>query len=130
MAGYTLVNLREVEDMAPKFGFAPNVEARFARVPLELEQSGVSYFRIAPDFRMPFGHRHETQEEIYLVLSGSARMKLDDDVVELGPMDAIRVAPSTTRGMQGGPDGAEMVAFGAPTQDNRDVEMVPDWWTG
>jgi hypothetical protein len=63
VAGYTLVNLREVEDMAPKFGFAPNVEARFARKPLELDQSGVSYFRIAPEFRMPFGHRHETQEE-------------------------------------------------------------------
>ena len=129
MAGYTLVNLKEVEDMAPKFGFAPNVEARFARVPLELEQSGVSYFRIAPDFRMPFGHRHATQEEIYLVLSGSARIKVEDDVVELGPMDAIRVAPDTTRGMEGGPGGAEVVAFGAPTQDNRDVEMVQDWWT-
>jgi mannose-6-phosphate isomerase-like protein (cupin superfamily) len=129
MAGYTLVNLRDVEDMAPKFGFAPNVEARFARVPLELEQSGVSYFRIAPGFRMPFGHRHETQEEVYLVLSGSARMKLDDAVVELGAMDAVRVAPDTTRGMEAGADGAEIIAFGAPTQDNRDAQLVPEWWT-
>jgi mannose-6-phosphate isomerase-like protein (cupin superfamily) len=129
VAGYTLVNLREVEDMAPKFGFAPNVEARFARKPLELDQSGVSYFRIAPEFRMPFGHRHETQEEVYLVVSGSARIKVDDEIVELQAWDAIRVPPDTTRGMQAGPDGAEIVAFGSPTQDNRDAEMVQDWWT-
>ena len=129
MAGYTLVNLRDVEDMAPKFGYAPNVEARFARVPLELDQSGVSYFRIAPEFRMPFGHRHETQEEIYLVVSGSARIKVDDEVVELRPWDAIRVPPETTRAIEGGPDGVEVVAFGAPTHDNRDAQMVPDWWT-
>src|SRR3954469_5977208 len=129
MAGYTRVNLKDVEDMAPKFGLAPNIEARFARVPLALEHSGVSYFRIGPDFRMPFGHRHETQEEIYLLLSGSARVKLDDEVVELRPMDAIRGAPATTRGMQGGPEGAEVTAFGAPTQDNRDAQMVQDWWT-
>jgi mannose-6-phosphate isomerase-like protein (cupin superfamily) len=129
VAGYTLVNLREVEDMAPKFGFAPNVEARFARKPLELDQSGVSYFRIAPEFRMPFGHRHETQEEVYLVVSGSARIKVDDEIVELQAWDAIRVPPDTTRGMQAGPEGAEIVAFGSPTQDNRDAEMVQDWWT-
>jgi mannose-6-phosphate isomerase-like protein (cupin superfamily) len=129
VAGYTLVNLREVEDMAPKFGFAPNVEARFARKPLELDQSGVSYFRIAPEFRMPFGHRHEMQEEVYLVVSGSARIKVDDEIVELQAWDAIRVPPDTTRGMQAGPDGAEIVAFGSPTQDNRDAEMVQDWWT-
>jgi mannose-6-phosphate isomerase-like protein (cupin superfamily) len=128
VAGYTLVNLRDVEDMAPKFGFAPNVEARFARKPLELDQSGVSYFRIAPEFRMPFGHRHETQEEVYLVVSGSARIKVDDEIVELKAWDAIRVPPDTTRGMEGGPEGAEIVAFGAPTDDNRDAEMVQDWW--
>jgi mannose-6-phosphate isomerase-like protein (cupin superfamily) len=129
MPGYTLVNLKEVDDMAPKFGFAPNIEARFARVPLELEHSGVSYFRIAPDFRMPFGHRHQTQEEVYLLVSGSARIKLDDELVEMRPMDAIRVPPDTTRAIQAGPDGAEVVAFGSPTQDNRDAEMVQDWWT-
>jgi mannose-6-phosphate isomerase-like protein (cupin superfamily) len=129
MAGYTLVNLKEVEDMAPKFGFAPNIEARFARVPLELAESGVSYFRIAPDFRMPFGHRHETQEEVYLVVSGSARIRVDDELVELRPWDAIRVPPDTTRALEAGSEGAEVVAFGSPTQDNRDAQMVSEWWT-
>jgi mannose-6-phosphate isomerase-like protein (cupin superfamily) len=126
---YTLVNLKaDVEDMAPKFGFAPDLESRFARKTLELENSGLSYFRVAPDYRIPFGHRHADQEEIYLVLSGSARMKLEDEIVELGQWDALRVPAEVTRGLEAGPDGAELIAFGAPSNENADVEMVQGWW--
>ena len=125
---YTKVNLREVEDMAPRFGYAPNVEARFARKPLELEKSGMSYFRVAPEFRMPFGHTHSEQEEVYLVVSGSARFKIEDEVVEAGPFDAVRVPPGAAHGMEGGPEGAEIVAFGAPNTENADVDMQPGWW--
>ncbi len=128
MSDYTVVNLKEVEDMAPRFGFAPNLESRFARKALGLEQSGLSYLRIAPGFRLPFGHTHDTQEEVYLVVSGSARAKLDDDVVELQTWDAVRVAPGVARGLEAGPNGAEVVAFGAPDTDNEDVQMLPDWW--
>jgi mannose-6-phosphate isomerase-like protein (cupin superfamily) len=129
MAGYTVVNLREVEDQAPRFGYAPNVEARYARVPLELENSGVSLFRFAPDFRMPFGHRHGEQEETYVILSGSARFKLEDEIVELREWDALRVPAETTRGLEAGPEGVELIAFGAPNTDNKDAEMVEDFWT-
>jgi mannose-6-phosphate isomerase-like protein (cupin superfamily) len=129
VADYTLVNLKnDVEDMAPKFGYAPNMEARYARTPLELENSGVSYFRLAADYRQPFGHRHGEQEEVYVVLNGSARIKVDDEIVELGPMDAIRVPGSTTRSLEAGPDGVEFVAFGAPNTDNKDAEMDPGFW--
>ncbi len=83
MADYTLTNLKEIEDQAPKFGLAPNLEARFARKPLEADHLGVSYQRLAPDFRVPFGHKHGEQEEIYVLLSGSARLKLDEEIVEL-----------------------------------------------
>ena len=76
MSDYTLVNLKDdVEDMAPKFGLSPGLESHFARVPLELTQSGLSYYRVAPGFRLPFGHTHEEQEEVYVVVSGSARMQ-------------------------------------------------------
>jgi mannose-6-phosphate isomerase-like protein (cupin superfamily) len=129
MIGYTIVNLREVEDMAPKFGLSPGLESRFARVPLGLESSGISYFRVAPGFRTPFGHEHEQQEEVYLVVAGSARMKLDDEVAELKRWDAIRVSPQTMRCFEGGREGAEIIAFGAPSNENRDVEMTPNWWT-
>ena len=128
MTGYTLVNLLEVEDQAPRFGFAPNVEARYARVPLELENSGVSHFRFAPGFRMPFGHRHTEQEEVYVVVRGSALIKLEDELVELREWDAIRVAGPTTRGIEAGPDGVELLAFGAPNTDNKDAELESDFW--
>ncbi len=130
MADYTLLNLREdVEDMGPKFDMGDGIEARFARKPLGLEKSGISYFKVGPDFVLPFGHSHSEQEEIYLVVSGSARLKLDDEEVELGPFDAVRIGVSVTRGMAGGPEGGEIIAFGAPNTDNKDIDMEPGFFT-
>jgi mannose-6-phosphate isomerase-like protein (cupin superfamily) len=129
MADYTKLNLRaDVEDMAPKYGMAPNIEARYARKPLGLANSGASYFKLAPEYRLPFGHRHGEQEEVYVVISGSARIKVGDDVVDLAELDAIRVPGSTPRGMEAGPEGAEILAFGAPNTDNKDAEMLQDFW--
>jgi mannose-6-phosphate isomerase-like protein (cupin superfamily) len=128
VAGYTRVNLKDVEDQAPKFGLAPDMEYRMARVALELEQSGISHLRLAPGFRMPFGHNHRQQEEIYLVVSGSARVKLEDEVVELEPWDFLRVAKETMRGFEAGPDGAEIVIVGAPSTGPGDAQTVPGWW--
>lgn len=105
------------------------MESRFARRALELENSGLSYFRVAPDYRVTFGHKHTEQEEVYLVLSGSARFKLDDEVIELGPWDALRVPVDTMRGMEAGPEGAEILAFGAPNTENKDAEMAQGWWS-
>ena len=128
MPGYTVVNLKEVEDQAPKFGYAPDLESRFARRALQLEHSGLSYFRAAPGFRVPFGHHHSEQEEVYVVVAGSARIKLDDAVVELSPWDAIRVPAHVTRALEGGPEGAEILAFGAPSNENADAQMVQGFW--
>jgi quercetin dioxygenase-like cupin family protein len=130
MGAYTIVNLKDVEDAAPQFGFAPNLEARFATVPLELQQSGVSYQRLAPNFRMPWGHQHQRQEELYVLLSGTARLKLDDEVVALKALDAVRVEPEIMRAFEAGPDGAEILAFGAPNTGpaSADTEPVPNWW--
>src|SRR5919109_645007 len=102
MADYTLVNLKEVEDQAPRFGLSPNWEIRMARVALELQQSGVSYQRLEPNFRLPFGHKHKRQEEVYVLIGGSVRIKLEDEVVELKPLDAVRVHQDTMRGLDAG----------------------------
>ena len=126
MSGYTVVNLMEVEDQAPKFGYAPHLESRFARRALGLERSGISHFKLAPGFRIPFGHHHTDQEEVYVVVAGSARIKLGDEVVELATWDAVRVAPELTRGIEGGPDGAEILAFGSGEQG--DAQVVRDFW--
>jgi mannose-6-phosphate isomerase-like protein (cupin superfamily) len=129
VADYTVLNLkRDVEDSGERFGYAPNMEARFARNALNLEKAGISYFKLAPNFRVPFGHRHAEQEEVYVVLSGSARVKLDDETLELEEMDAVRIPVSTMRGFEAGPDGAEILAFGAPDTDNKDIEMDQEFW--
>jgi quercetin dioxygenase-like cupin family protein len=127
MSGYTIVNMREVEDQAPKFGLT-DLEARFARVPLEAVMVGISYLRLAPSFRIPWGHTHKTQEEVFVLVSGSARVKLGDEVRDLKPWDAVRVHKDTMRGFQAGPDGAEIIAVGAPGGPG-DAELVQDWWT-
>ena len=130
MAGYTKVNLRDdVEDQGPNFGYEGKMEARMARVPLELEHSGVSLLGLAPNFRIPFAHRHKTQEETYVLISGSVRVKLEDEIVELKPYDALRVHKDTTRGFEAGPEGAEMIAVGAPHTGPGDADMVNEWWT-
>jgi quercetin dioxygenase-like cupin family protein len=130
MRPYEIRDLKtEVEDLAPRFGYSPELESRFARAALELQHSGLSYFRIAPGFRIPFGHYHATQEEVYVVLSGSLRVKVEDDVVELTPLQAIRVAPPATRCMEAGKEGAEVLAFSAAASDNSDAVMVPGWWS-
>jgi len=127
---YTKINLKDdVEDQAPNFGLAPHIEARMARVPLELEHSGISYQRLAPNFRLPFGHKHKRQEEVYVLVSGSARMKLGDEVIELKQWDAVRVPNDTMRSLEGGPDGAELIAIGAPNTGPGDADMEQGWWS-
>ena len=128
MVGYTVKNLKEIEDQAPKFGFAPKLEARFARGAVEGQTLGLSLMTLAPNFRIPFGHKHSGQEEIYVVIRGSARIKVEDEVVELGEWDAIRFDRNTMRAVEAGPDGVEYLAFGAG-DDPRDAEMVPNWWS-
>ena len=129
MAGYTKVNLKDdVEDQGPNFGYKGKIEARMARVPLELEHSGVSYLRLAPGFRIPWGHTHKTQEEIYILVGGGLRAKLDDEIVELRPFDALLVHKNTMRGFEAGSDGAEMIAIGAPHTGPGDAQTVDGWW--
>jgi mannose-6-phosphate isomerase-like protein (cupin superfamily) len=129
MAAYTKLNLKsDVEDMAPRFGLSPGAESRFARVPLALERAGLSYFKLAPDFRFPFGHTHTEQEEVYVVIAGSAVLRLDDEELTLERLDAVRIPSGTWRAVQGGPDGVELLAFVAPNTENKDVDMRPGWW--
>ena len=127
MTGYTVQNLKEVEDQAPKFGME-GIEFRMGRVPLELENFGLSYEKLAPNFRLPFGHTHKQQEEAYVLVSGSARMKVGNEVVELKPWDVVRVQSDTMRCVEAGPDGAEIIAVGAPNTGPGDADMQQGWW--
>ena len=125
---YTKANLRDVEDSAPKFDMPAGMQARFARSAIEGETLGLTLFTLEPGFRIPFGHKHVTQEEVYVVVRGSARVKVDDDIVELAQWDAIRLAKDTMRQMEAGPDGVEYLAFGAG-DDPTEAELAPGWWS-
>ena len=128
--GYTKLNLKDdIGDQAPNFGLEDNLEARMARVPLELQNSGLSYQRLGPNYRLPFGHTHKTQEEVYVVIGGSARAKVGDEVVELGLLDALRVDKDTPRSFESGPEGVELIAVGAPNTGPGDAEVVQSWWS-
>ena len=133
MSDYTKANLKsDVDDQAPKFGLSPDLEGHFARSELDLEQSGVSYQKLASGYRIPFGHTHAEQEEVYVVVAGSGRLKIGDELVEVGQLDAVRVAPGAWRAFEAGPDGLELLAFGSRrgmAPDANDGEMEQGWWS-
>jgi uncharacterized protein YjlB len=123
---FTLRNLKEdLEDVGSRFDGAPIWSSAGDRA-LELEQSGLGYQRVPPGYRFPYGHTHKTQEEVYVVLRGSGRMKLDDEIVELKEWDAVRVPPGTWRGYEAGPEGLEIIVIGAPISADAPRETSRD----
>jgi quercetin dioxygenase-like cupin family protein len=122
----TIVNLKDVEDSAVRFGLSPQLETRFARDALGCEQVGLSYQRLAPGVSQPFAHRHASHEELYVVVGGSGRVSLDGDVSELRRWDAVRVAPETVRSFAAGPEGLELIAVGPYGTDEFETEP-PRW---
>jgi quercetin dioxygenase-like cupin family protein len=129
---FTLRNLKaDLEDVGSNFDGPPGLEFRLATNALGLEQCGLGYQRIPPRCRFPYGHTHKKQEEVYVVVRGHGRMKLDDDIVELEEWDVVRVPPGTWRGYEAGPEGLEMLVFGAPNlggAPREDVEGQRGWW--
>jgi mannose-6-phosphate isomerase-like protein (cupin superfamily) len=124
---FKIKNLREVEDIAPKFGFSDVQEARFARGDLESETIGLAFHTVRPGKRQAFAHRHHEAEEIYVVLSGAGRIKLDDEVLEIAEMDAIRVAPQVARAFDAGSQGLELLVFGPRHAGDGEV-LTDDFW--
>jgi mannose-6-phosphate isomerase-like protein (cupin superfamily) len=124
LSGFTKINLKELEP-----GGGDDVETRFARAHLESEHLGLSLFRYRAGYRSRIGHSHREQEELYLVVAGSGWIKLDDQIVELRPWDAVRVAPSTVRAFEAGADGLEFVAIGSDRPEGGDGVRVDDWWS-
>ena len=124
---FTHKKLHEVKDSAPEFGMGDAMEARFAKDDVEAEETGFSFHRLKPGRRQPFGHHHEEAEEVYVVIRGSGLLKLDDEIIEVEALDAIRVSPDVTRAFEAGDNGLEVIAFG-PRRDG-DGEIIPGWWS-
>lgn len=125
MGDYTKANIKELDNAAARYGLE-GFEARFARTPLGLEQFGFSYQKFGPGWRQPFGHRHGGQEEVYVVLSGSGRIKIEDEVVDLRPWDAVRIPAESMRQLESGPEGLEVLALGGTP--GGDAEIIEGWW--
>jgi uncharacterized cupin superfamily protein len=130
---FTHRNLKEdLDDLGSNFDGPPDLEFRAATAALGLERSGLTYQRVPPGYRFPYGHTHKTQEEVYVVVRGGGAMKVDDEIVTLKEWDAVRVPPGSWRGYEAGPDGLELLVIGAPSlgDDPRgDVEGTRDWWS-
>jgi quercetin dioxygenase-like cupin family protein len=126
MSDYAIVNLLEVEDSAA--GRAPGVEARMSRKDIGSRDLGVSHFRYAPDVRSPVSHSHREQEEAYVVVSGSGRVRIDDEVHEIERWHVIRVAPHVVRAFEAGPDGLELIAIGGPKPEDGDGVISDTPW--
>jgi uncharacterized cupin superfamily protein len=123
---YAKKNLRDVRDMAVQHGLSETQEARFPQADLGAEQTGMNYLIVKPGQREAFAHRHRTAEEIYVVLAGSGCVKLDNELVDLAPLDAVRVSPGVARSFEAGSNGLEVLVFGPHVES--DGEMVPDFW--
>ncbi len=123
---YAKKNLRDVQDMAIQHGLSKTQEARFPKADLAAEQTGINYLIVKSGQREAFAHRHRTAEEIYVALAGSGRVKLDDELMELAPLDAVRVSPGVARSFEAGPDGLEVLIFGPHVE--ADGELVHDFW--
>lgn len=125
MSNWTRKNFSEIESSSPE---GSPVEARFARSAIESEELGVSRFTYGPGSRGPFGHRHRVQEEAYVVVSGSGRAKLDDEVIELAEWDVLRVAPEVVRAFEAGPEGLDLICIGGNKPPEGDGEKVDGFW--
>jgi mannose-6-phosphate isomerase-like protein (cupin superfamily) len=126
MSDFTILNLRDVKDSAPDFGFEETQEARFATEALGAGTAGLSFHVVRPDRRQAFGHRHDDAEEVYVIVSGSGRVKLDDEIRDIATLDAIRVAPAVTRAFEAGPEGLEIIACGPHIKGDGDLD--PSFW--
>jgi len=125
MAGWTKSNFEEIEDRSPA---EVPIRWLFSRNVIGSEQVGVSRFSYAPGARMPFGHRHAMQEEVYVVVAGSGRAKLEDEIVQIRLWDVLRVTPQVIRSFEAGPDGMELICVGGKRPAGGDNEGFNDFW--
>jgi mannose-6-phosphate isomerase-like protein (cupin superfamily) len=126
MSHFSTVNLLEVEDSVGER--APGIEGRFGRKHLDSRDLGVSLFRYAANLRSPMAHSHREQEEAYVVVAGSGRVLLDDELLELKQWDVVRVAPEVVRAFEAGPDGLEIIAIGGPKPEEGDGVRAEAAW--
>jgi mannose-6-phosphate isomerase-like protein (cupin superfamily) len=125
MSRWAKKSFDELRDVSPE---DVRIQWRFARDALRSPELGVSRFTYEPGARMPWGHRHREQEEAYVVIAGSGRARLDDEIIELRPSDVLRVAPAVIRSFEAGPEGMDLICIGGRKPEGGDAERFDDFW--
>ena len=126
MTDYAIVNLLEIDDSVE--GRVPGLQGRFSRKYLDSRDLGISHWRYAPNTRNPGSHSHREQEEAYVVVAGSGRVRLGDEVRDIAQWDVIRVAPAVVRAFESGPDGLDLIAVGGPKPEEGDGVRSDSPW--
>ena len=124
MTNFTIINLKDLEDMAPKHGHSDMMQSRFASKDLELKESGLGYQILSANAKLPFKHKHKMQEEVFLILSGTGKMILDQETIKVKPLDVIRVGADVVRSLKADNKELAFVIFGAPATKDTDYIMV------
>jgi quercetin dioxygenase-like cupin family protein len=122
---WTKTSFDAVADKSPK---DLPIQWRFARDALGSPELGVSRFTYEAGARMPWGHRHQQQDEVYVVVAGSGRAKLDDEIIQLRTWDVLRVAPAVMRSFEAGPDGMDVICIGGRKPAGGDTEKDQSFW--
>lgn len=127
--GYSVARREDAIDFMAEYpGFG---EMRWYTEPLDCEQVSFSWRSMPPDTggRGSYGHRHPGIEEVYLVLSGTATFKIDDDVFEAGPKTAVRVEEDSFRSIHNDTDSElELVALSVKSGPEGTTEKQDDFW--
>jgi mannose-6-phosphate isomerase-like protein (cupin superfamily) len=128
VGNWTIKPLDEMQDV---LGDYPG-EMRMATYEVGAEQVALTYRRMPAQTggKGSYGHSHKTQEELYLVLSGTLQFKLGDDVVDVPARTAVRIAPEVVRSVWNeGPEDAELVIASVRVADAReDTLLTEDFW--
>ena len=128
MSGYSIVQADDVKDHYA----GSDVPGEFRQLTgdLDCKQVALTLIRVPPhsDFEQGTGHFHDETEEIYLVTRGTLTMKLGDDIQEVGPNTAVRIAPKTRRSHRNlGDEPVEMWAISIQL-GHSDSTKIDDFW--
>ena len=125
MAKYRIVKTDDVPN------YAKSGEMRMMRNLLDSKQIALTYRLIPAGYKSAHGHTHTKIDEIVFVFSGTLKIKLDDEIIEVGPKTAVKISPATKRGYHNeGTEDVEMIVASPQVAFVGDNGGKPDenWW--
>jgi mannose-6-phosphate isomerase-like protein (cupin superfamily) len=130
MSDYQRIEIGPIEQWREHFGgFVPDRSRDGRRVldhELPMQFVGVTANSLVPGEEAGYWHAHSSDEELYIFLTGTGQMGLDDDVVEVGPGTAIRVGQGVMRTWRALPDSPGPLTWFCIRGDGDALPHLPD----